>query len=266
MTVLAILNRIETADAVLRAAAELQTVYGGMSITVLRPRPDVEPDFLPTEEMMSPERRAQFEAGEDEQTDKLRRATEAALPYEGMVERRGTVRALVAAAAKEATVVVAGAAGHTGWSLVRDAIEAVLFDAGAPLLLMPNRASLLRDRIVALAWERSPAAEEAVAAAMPILVAAEHVVVLEAEEGHERARRPEELMAALQRRGKPAQVQRFKLDGRDIGTALLDEAAACGAGLLVMGAFTHLRLFERLFGGATQEVLEGTRIPLLLHH
>jgi len=266
MTILAILNRVETAEAVLQAARALQPIYEGVSIRVIRPRPDVEPDFMPTEEIMSPDRRAQFEADEDALTAKLRGVVETAFPYEGLVEQRGTVRKVVATAAADATVVIAGAAGHAGWSLARDAIEAVLFDAAAPLLLMPNHTAPLRDRVVSLAWERSPAAEAAVEAALPMLEAAGHVVVLEAEEGHDRASQPERLMAALARRGRPADVHRFALAGRDIGPALLEEAEAAGAGLLVMGAFTHRRLFERLFGGATQEVLQGARIPLCLHH
>lgn len=266
MTILAILNRAETAEAVLQAARELRHIYNGVSVRVLRPRPDVEPDFMPTEEIMSPERRARFEGGEDALTAKLRSAADKAFPYEGLVEQRGTVRAVVAAAAKDATVVIVGAAGHAGWSLARDAIEAVLFDAAAPLLLMPNRAVTLRDRVVALAWERSPAAEAAAEAALPMLEAAERVVVLEAEEGHDRVSQPERLMAALARRGRPADLHRFALANRDIGSALLEEVDAAGAELLVMGAFTHRRLFERLFGGATQEVLEGASIPLFLHH
>lgn len=266
MTVLAILNRVETAQSVLRAAVELQTIYGRSSINVLRPRPDVDPDFMPTEEIMSPDRRAKFEAEEEKLTLALREVAERTLPYETMVERRGTVRALVAEAARDATVAVVGAAGHAGRSPARDAIEAVLFDAAAPLLLLPNRSTPLADRVVAVAWERSKAAEEAVEAALPLLLAAERVVVLEAEEGHAGASLPGKLLAGLQARGKPADIERFALADRDVGTAILDAAATAGAGLLVMGAFTHPRLLERLFGGATREILEGARIPLLLHH
>lgn len=266
MTVLAILNRAETAKAVLRAAMEMKSIYGGLMINALHPRPDVEPDFMPTEEIMSPNRRAQFEAEQDTLSAALRRVADEMLPYDGMVERRGKVRMLVAEAAREATVVVAGAAGHSGWSLARDAIEAVLFDADAPLLLLPSRSAPLTERVVAVAWERSPAAEGAVEAALPLLHAAERVVVLEAEEGHASATPPAALLDALRCRGKPADIQRFALGNRDVGTAILDAAALAGAGLLVMGAFTHPRLLERLFGGATREILEGARIPLLLHH
>ena len=266
MTILAILNRAETAEAVLYAAIELRSVLGNVSIRALHPRPDVEPDFMPTEEMMSPERQAVFEAEQNALSAALRRVAEQHLPYDGMAEQRGKVRAMVAEAAKDATLVIAGAAGHAGWSLARDAIEAVLFDAAAPLLLLPNRSVPLTERVVAVAWERSPASEGAVDAALPLLLAAERVVVLEAEEGHARASLPAALLDGLGRRGKAADIQRFTLGDRDVGTAILDAATSAGAGLLVMGAFTHRRLLERLFGGATQEILEGARIPLLLHH
>lgn len=266
MTILAILNRTETAEAVLHSAIELGHVYGGMAITAFRPRPDVDPDFMPTEEMMSPERRAAFEAEQNALSAALRRVVEQLQPGVGMVELRGKVRGMVATAAKNANLVIVGAAGHAGWSLARDAIEAVLFDADAPLLLLPDRSVPLAGRVVAVAWERSAAAEGAVDAALPLLLAAERIIVLEAEEGHASASLPVTLLDGLCRLGKAADIQRFMLGDRDVGTAILDAAILAGAGLLVMGAFTHHRLLERLFGGATQEILEGARIPLLLHH
>lgn len=266
MTVLAILNRAETAHAVLRAASELQSIYDGGPLTLLRPRPDVDPEFMPTEEIMTPDRKARFETGEDKLTEALRRVIAETLPNATMTETRGVVRSLVAGAAQKAAIVVVGAPGHSGWSLPRDAIEAVLFDADAPLLLIPRQSSPMKDRIVAVAWESSQAADEAVVAALPVLLAAERVIVLVAEEGRRDASLPEGLLAALQAHGKPAQIERFTVAGTDIGTAILDAAAKAGVELLVMGAFTHARLLEHIFGGATVEILEGARIPLLLHH
>lgn len=266
MTVLAILNRVETVRAVLRTAVELQSIYDGGPLTLLRPRPDVDPDFMPTEEIMTADRKARFDAGEDRLTEALRRAVAEMLPDAPVTEVRGIVRSLVAEAAKQAAIVVVGAPGSAGWSLPRDAIEAVLFDADAPLLLLPERPLPFADRVVAVAWERSQTADEAVMAALPVLLAAERVIVLIAEEGRSEASLPEGLLAAFQARGKAAEIERLPLAGRDIGTAILDAAAEAGADLLVMGAFSHSRLLERVFGGATAEILAGARIPLLLHH
>lgn len=43
-------------------------------------------------------------------------------------------------------------------------------------------------------------------------------------------------------------------------------AARVGAGLLVMGAYSHTRLREMVLGGVTQHVLHHAPIPVLLAH
>ena len=44
---------------------------------------------------------------------------------------------------------------------------------------------------------------------------------------------------------------------------LLAQAATHGADLLVMGAYSHSRLRELVFGGATRHVLREATIPVL---
>jgi nucleotide-binding universal stress UspA family protein len=50
------------------------------------------------------------------------------------------------------------------------------------------------------------------------------------------------------------------------GDALLALARACGAGLLVTGAFGHSRYREWILGGVTRDLLDRSPIPLLLAH
>lgn len=265
-SILAILNRVDTAPAVLRAAGAMARVYPGAAVDLLRPRPDMDPDFMPTEEVMSPERQAGFEAAQDALTARL---VALAAQADGMPfprEVRGTVRKVVAEQAAQAALVVAGAPGDGGRSPARDAVEAALLDARAPLLLLPERAVGVLAGTVAVAWERSRAADDAVEAALPILLAAQRVVVLVADEGHDRADLPGGLMEAVRRSGPEPALRRFGLGNRDIGDAILAEAASERADLLVMGAFTRPRILEAVFGGATREILKGARLPLLLHH
>ncbi len=54
--------------------------------------------------------------------------------------------------------------------------------------------------------------------------------------------------------------------GDRIGVALEAYAAACGADLLVMGAYGHSRLQEFVLGGATEHMLSDPKVPLLLSH
>jgi nucleotide-binding universal stress UspA family protein len=48
--------------------------------------------------------------------------------------------------------------------------------------------------------------------------------------------------------------------------ALLDEAVAADADLLVLGGYGHSRARELVLGGVTRELLIASNIPLLLAH
>ena len=50
-----------------------------------------------------------------------------------------------------------------------------------------------------------------------------------------------------------------------VGAQLLSEATAQGD-LLVMGAYTHSRVRQMVFGGVTEHVLANARIPTLMAH
>ncbi|WP_265530604.1 universal stress protein [Sphingomicrobium marinum] len=51
-----------------------------------------------------------------------------------------------------------------------------------------------------------------------------------------------------------------------VSRALLKFAEEKGAGLMVMGGYSHSRLRERLFGGTTKRLLEESAIALVLSH
>lgn len=264
-TIIAVLNRPETAGSVLAATRLLAAHMPAATVQAIHPRPDIDPDFMPTEEIMTAKRRRAF----GQERDRIYRALYEVAARNGFERPRqllGRVREVVAHAARGAAIVVAGAADGHGHAEAKDAIEAVLFDAEAPLLLVPAEPPSVLGGRVAVAWERSEAATEAVEAALPVLLGAREVTLLVAREGHARADLPSGLLTALRARGMTPAVREFALGGRDIGDAILTEARAAGADLLVMGAFTHLRTLEALFGGATREVMAGAHIPVLLHH
>ena len=51
-----------------------------------------------------------------------------------------------------------------------------------------------------------------------------------------------------------------------IGDALLSQASAIGADLLVMGAYGHARWQELVMGGATRTILKSMTVPVLMSH
>jgi nucleotide-binding universal stress UspA family protein len=152
-----------------------------------------------------------------------------------------------------------------------DMIEGVLFHAGRPVLVAPpDWKGGDIGKTVAIAWDASREATRALAEARPFLGKCARAVVLTVDAKPKAFGHGEQpglnIAAHLKRRGVTAEVRNVESGGRAISAALLAEAEAVGADLMVMGAYAHSRLREMVFGGATRELLETARIPLLMAH
>jgi nucleotide-binding universal stress UspA family protein len=150
-------------------------------------------------------------------------------------------------------------------------IEGVLFHAGRPTLIAPPDWSGGEfGRNVVIAWDASREATRAVADARPFLEKCQKVTILTIDAkpkafGHGEA--PGANIAAhLSRLGIAVTVRNADSMGRSVGKAIIDETSSLVGDLLVMGAYRHSRLQERLFGGATRELLEHAKVPILLAH
>ncbi len=149
-----------------------------------------------------------------------------------------------------------------------DDVTKALFSKAAPMLLVPDswQRTNAPERIL-IAWNGSPEAARAVKTALPLLRAADTVLLLNGERDGLSGLTPPvlPLRAWLTRQGVEAQWCAFKTKA-EIGPSLLEEADAMKADLLVMGAWGRSRLRELVLGGATRHVLEHARIPVLLAH
>jgi len=142
--------------------------------------------------------------------------------------------------------------------------EAALFDTGRPVLLAPEL-PLAVDGIALVAWNGSSQAARAVGAALPLLARARAVHVVTIAEGAQPAD-PAALVAYLAWHRIAATAQAHGRGEGSVAEAIDRMASTCGAGLLVMGAYTHSRLRELIFGGVTAHVLRACRRPTLLAH
>ena len=59
-------------------------------------------------------------------------------------------------------------------------------------------------------------------------------------------------------------VRTISSNGGDVGTVLLDTATELSADLLVLGAYSHARFTEAIFGGVTRRVLREAKVPTLM--
>ncbi|MCW3477112.1 universal stress protein [Limobrevibacterium gyesilva] len=156
---------------------------------------------------------------------------------------------------------------RNGEDVALDVLEAALMDTGKPLLIAAAQAQAALPGTVAIAWKDSPEAARAVSAAMPMIEAAERVVIISVEEDEQtKEETSERLQRALRWHNANTSVQHLARNGRPAVEVLLGAAAGVGANLLVMGGYSHSRLREVVFGGFTQRILRGADLPVLMAH
>lgn len=170
-------------------------------------------------------------------------------------------------------LVVLGQVDRTarGRRLASQVVESVLVDSARPVLVVPyaGRQQAVSRRPM-VAWDDSREAARALADALPLLRRAECVQVLAWREGVDEepvplAARLHSLQQWLAWHGVRAETA-VEVTTIDIADAMLSRAADLDADLLVMGAFGHRRLTERLLGGATRGLLDSMTIPVLMSH
>ncbi|MBL6946883.1 MAG: universal stress protein, partial [Rhodospirillales bacterium] len=149
------------------------------------------------------------------------------------------------------------------------ACEAALFESGRPVIVAPPAGGNSFGKSVVIAWNGSTETAGTISMAMPILRAADKVGVLSvkgAAGGMVPGPAGEMVVSHLIRNGINATEKTIMARGRSAGAAILEDAMAGGADLLVKGAYTHSRLRQIIFGGTTRHVLGEAQIPVLIAH
>jgi nucleotide-binding universal stress UspA family protein len=149
------------------------------------------------------------------------------------------------------------------------ACEAALFYSGRPVIVSSGRVPETVGETIVVAWNGSTETARTLALGWPILRGARAIHVLSvagASGGMVAGPSGEEVAAHLVRDGLNATARTVPAKGRSAATALLAEARALGADLLVKGAFTRSRLQQMIFGGTTRQILAESDIPVLIAH
>ena len=150
--------------------------------------------------------------------------------------------------------------------------EQLLFVAGRPVLFIPTVGSFSTlGRHVVVAWNSSRPAARAVNDALALIERADRTTVLAVNPaefiGRHNAPPIEWLVEHLRRHGAHADVVQLEnIPAGSIGDALQAEARALGADLVVAGAFGHPKVWEKLLGGVTCDLLSRMTLPILMSH
>ena len=146
-----------------------------------------------------------------------------------------------------------------------DALHAVLFDSGRPVLLSPQVAPATVGTRICLGWNGTAELASAVSAAIPWLKRAEAVRILSADGYQRRGPAAPELAAYLALHEVEADIVMFQPTGGAVGAGLLAAARDFGCDLLAMGAYSHSRLRQLILGGVTRHVLERANLPVMMN-
>ena len=156
--------------------------------------------------------------------------------------------------------------GEDPWSSPAGVARIVLASP-VPCLVVPDGVAVaMPPATVAIAWNGSMEAIRAVHAALPILRLARRVVIVSGAPVENSPMGPRFSADAWLAERLPA-VERVSLaEGGDTGARLLEQLQACGAEMLVMGAYGRSRASEWLLGGVTRHLLQHADVALLMRH
>jgi nucleotide-binding universal stress UspA family protein len=176
----------------------------------------------------------------------------------------------MAALSRRADLVIAGGStdgDHSGYRWC-DPAELTL-KCGRPVLLVPPHGGELQAGNIVIGWKETREARRAVADAMPFLVGAKDVEVVEVcgpDEVLEAKMHTDAVVQHLRRHGVAARAKVVVASPAAVATVLSREANDIGADLIVTGAYGHTRLGEWVFGGATHDLLQDPEQFLLMSH
>jgi nucleotide-binding universal stress UspA family protein len=146
-----------------------------------------------------------------------------------------------------------------------DALHAVLFDSGKPVMVAPVEPPGSIGRRVAVAWNGSAESAAALSAGLPWLRKADAVRILVSDEYQRRGPLAPAVVEYLGFHGIRPEVGTFRSVDREVGAGLLAAAREFRADLMTMGAYSHSRIRQLILGGVTRHVLEHATLPVLMN-
>lgn len=148
--------------------------------------------------------------------------------------------------------------------------EDMLLATGVPLLIVPGAwdSNSIAERIL-LGWNASREARRAITDSLPLLTAAQSVsvVVVDSDGNPRHGEEPgADVALYLSRHGANVIVEHVQSSGHPVAEVLQVAAKRNNSDLLVVGAYSHSRSRQTLFGGVTRALLANVTIPLLIAH
>jgi nucleotide-binding universal stress UspA family protein len=154
-------------------------------------------------------------------------------------------------------------------SLHQGILEAVVFDSGRPIIVVPPLWSGTADiKKVIVSWDGSAKAARALGDAAPLLEQASEVEIVSISGDPDASKRIDaaEIAPHVSRHCKNVTVTSLPAQGNDVAATLSSHAKLVRADLLVMGAFARPKLRQLILGGVTSNMLTDPPCPVLMSY
>jgi len=143
-------------------------------------------------------------------------------------------------------------------------LKAALMHGASPVLLLPQKGRRRIGRHICIGWDQGPRVARTVRAALPLLQQAGGVTIVTCGAEDRPGPKAAQLAAYLAQWG--IRAQHVKTRGRHVEYELMDACRQAKADLLIAGAYSHQRWYEKVLGGTTEFLLHEARLPVLMQH
>ena len=142
--------------------------------------------------------------------------------------------------------------------------EASVMRSGKPILLVPREMTTFDIKTVVVGWNASTEVSRALTYSLPLLKQANKVIICTSASSADKMPNGAEVVKYLAQHDIKSEFVTFESGRQSTAKAFMSVAHKHNADLIVMGAFTHRRIQEQIFGGMTNHMLANTTLPVLM--
>ena len=191
----------------------------------------------------------------------MRRASEE--PRAHWVERVGSPNKIMSIVGPMSDLIVVSRPSRPD-SVATMFLKSALFHGSRPLLVLPQRSRRTIARRICIGWDQGPRVARVVTASIPLLQQADEITIVTCGPEDRPGPKSAQLREYFAHYG--VEATHVVTRGRHVERELMDACQAAKADLLVTGAYTRSRWYEKVLGGTTEFLIHQARLPVLMQH
>ena len=143
-------------------------------------------------------------------------------------------------------------------------VDTALMRGSCPVLLVPQTGRRKLGERVCIAWDQGPRVARTVKASISLLQHAAEITIVTC--GPEDRPGPKASQLKDYLKHWDIKANHVKTRGRHVEEELMDACQEAKADLIVSGAYSRQRWYEKVLGGTTEFLIHEARLPVLMQH